>query len=134
LFIPTTTNTTTILRRALATMSTIKPIDLHGAHGPNPQKVRLILSDLDLPHTIHEVSFADVKGPAFTALNPNGRMPAIHDPNNDFTLWESGAILEYITDKYDVDRKLSFEPGSKEAYLAKQWLYFQSTFTSVLVE
>jgi glutathione S-transferase len=52
-------------------------------------------------------------------------MPAIYDPNRDLTLWESGAIIEYLIEVYDQDQKLSFPAGSKEAYLAKQWLYFQ---------
>ena len=55
-------------------------------------------------------------------------MPAIVDPNTDLTLWESGAIIEYLVEKYDKDNKVSFPAGSKEAYLAKQWLYFQGTF------
>jgi len=52
-------------------------------------------------------------------------MPAIHDPNRDLTLWESGAIIEYLIEVYDKKQKLSFPAGSNEAYLAKQWLYFQ---------
>lgn len=43
------------------------------------------------------------------------------------TLWESGAIIEYLVDKYDKDQKISFAPGSAEAYLAKQWIFFQAS-------
>lgn len=93
----------------------------------NPPKVALILSILDVPYDTISVPMAKVKEPEYTAINPNGRVPAIYDPNTDLTLWESGAIVEYLIEKYDVERKFSFAPGSKESYLAKQWLFFQTT-------
>lgn len=45
--------------------------------------------------------------------------------NTDLTLWESGAIIEYLIEKYDTENKLSFPSGSTLTYLAKQWLFFQ---------
>jgi glutathione S-transferase len=106
-------------------MSDLKPIVIYGKHGPNPPKIRMLAEELGLAYDLKEINFADVKGAEFLAINPNGRMPAIYDPNTDLTLWESGAIIEYLIEKYDTERKVSFEPGSKEAYLAKQWLFFQ---------
>ncbi|CBX93478.1 hypothetical protein IAQ61_009172 [Plenodomus lingam] len=106
-------------------MSSIKPIKIYGQHGPNPPKIAMLAKELNLPHEIEPISFPDLKKPEFLAINPNGRMPAIYDPNTDLTLWESGAIIEYLVDRYDEQRKLSFEPGSKETWLARQWLYFQ---------
>lgn len=85
----------------------------------------MLAEEIGLSYELKDVDFADVKKPDFLALNPNGRMPVIQDPNNDLTLWESGAIIEYLVATYDTERKVSFEPGSKEAYLAKQWLFFQ---------
>ncbi|KAK4239907.1 glutathione S-transferase [Achaetomium macrosporum] len=111
----------------MSAQSNIKPIKVYGKGGPNPPKVAMILQELGIPHEIIDIPFSDVKKPEYLAVNPNGRMPAIYDPNTDFTLWESGAILEYIIEKYDKDQKLSFPPGSNEAYLAKQWLFFQTT-------
>ena len=106
-------------------MSSIKPIRIWGQDGPNPPKVAILVEELSLPHEIIPVSFEDVKKPDFLKINPNGRMPAIYDPNTDLTLWESGAIIEYLIEKYDTDRKLSYAPGSNDAYHTKQWLYFQ---------
>ena len=67
------------------------------------------------------------KGPEFTKLNPNGRIPAIVDHgNNDFILWESNAIIEYLTSKYDTEHKLSFPDFENQQYM-RQWLYFQAS-------
>lgn len=67
---------------------------------------------------------ADVKGEAYTKINPNGRTPAIEDPNTGITLWESGAILEYLVDTYDKDNKISYT-SFPEKYHTKQYLHFQ---------
>ncbi|KAK3293727.1 glutathione S-transferase [Chaetomium fimeti] len=108
--------------------SNLQPILLWGRRGPNPPKVTMMLEELNIPYTHIPIDFKDVKNPEYTAINPNGRLPAIRDPNNsDFTLWESGAIVEYLVERYDTDRKLSFAPGTSEAYLAKQWLFFQAS-------
>ncbi|EKM48581.1 uncharacterized protein PHACADRAFT_108699, partial [Phanerochaete carnosa HHB-10118-sp] len=68
------------------------------------------------------------KAPEFTKYNPNGRIPAIIDhSNNDFVVWESNAIIQYIIDKYDKEHKLSIAPGTDEYYTQLQWLYFQAS-------
>lgn len=107
--------------------SQIKPIKVWGQGGPNPPKVAMILSELEIPHEIIAIPFTDVKKPEYVAINPNGRVPAIHDPNTDLTLWESGAIVEYLIERYDTKQKLSFPAGSAESYHAKQWLFFQTS-------
>ncbi|KAH6633858.1 glutathione S-transferase [Chaetomium sp. MPI-SDFR-AT-0129] len=111
----------------MGSRSDMKPIQLWGRKGPNPPKVTMILEELGLPYEHVPIEFKDVKQPEYLAINPNGRLPAIHDPNSGLTLWESGAIIEYLTERYDTDRKLSFEPGTTDAYHTKQWLYFQTT-------
>lgn len=107
--------------------SQLKPIKVWGKGGPNPPKVAIVLEELGLPYEIVPVPFSDVKKPEYLAINPNGRIPAIHDPNTDLTLWESGAILEYLIERYDTTHTLGFPPGSNESYHAKQWLFFQTT-------
>lgn len=66
-----------------------------------------------------------MKKQPFESVNPNGRVPAIEDPNTGITLWESGAILEYLVETYDKQHTISFTPGSQDYFLAKQWLHFQ---------
>lgn len=105
--------------------SPLKPITVWGKSGANPPKVALILEELNLPSDIKNVDYADVKKPDYLAINPNGRIPAIQDPNTGITLWESGAIIEYLVEKYDTEHRVSFAPGTAEAAIAKQWLFFQ---------
>ncbi len=83
------------------------------------------LKELGLPYDIIPIPFSDIKKPEYLAINPNGRLPAIQDPNTGITLWESGAIFEYLLERYDTEHRLSFAPGTPESYHAKQWLYFQ---------
>lgn len=106
-------------------MSELKPIKLWGKVGPNPPKVVILLEELSLPYEVVPMELSNVKTPEFLEINPNGRIPAIYDPNRDLTLWESGAIVEYLVEQYDTDNKLSFLKDSNESYHAKQWLYYQ---------
>ncbi|KAH8776659.1 glutathione S-transferase [Diaporthe sp. PMI_573] len=99
-----------------------KPIIVHTHGGPNPWKVVIVLEELGVPYECRLV--ADVKGEAYTKINPNGRTPAIEDPNTGITLWESGAILEYLVDTYDKDHKISYA-SFPEKYHTKQYLHFQ---------
>lgn len=51
-------------------------------------KVRIVLDELEIPYVNDVLSFADLKKEPYISINPNGRVPAIHDPNTDITLWE----------------------------------------------
>jgi glutathione S-transferase len=104
----------------------LKPITLWGHDsGPNPWKVAMILEELNVPYTLKMIEFPEMKKEAYESINPNGRVPAIEDPNTGITLWESGAIIEYLVETYDKQHNLSFALGSKEYYEAKQWMYYQ---------
>lgn len=71
------------------------------------------------------MDFQDLKKDPYEKVCINGRVPAIEDPNNDnFALWESGAIIQYLIEKYDTEEKLSYKSGN-EKYLLNQWLHFQ---------
>ena len=104
----------------------LKPITLWGHDsGPNAWKVAMILEELNLPYTHKMIEFPDMKKEPYESINPNGRVPSIQDPNTGTTLWESGAIIEYLIETYDKQHKISFAPGSKEYYETKQWLFYQ---------
>jgi glutathione S-transferase len=109
--------------RVAVTMSELKPITVyvHSA-GPNPFKVIIVLEELSVPYT--KIVVDDPKEDWFVAINPNGRVPAIKDPNSNIVLWESGAIMEYLVETYDVDKRLcGASPASK--WEIKQYLHFQ---------
>lgn len=72
----------------------LKPIKVWGQGGANPPKVAVLLEELGLSYEAIPISFADVKKPEYLAINPNGRLPSIYDPNTDITLWESRTIFE----------------------------------------
>ncbi|KAK8117395.1 glutathione transferase [Apiospora kogelbergensis] len=105
-----------------------KPIQVWMAPpGPNPWKVVVILEELQVPYEIKSIRFENIKKKPFTDLNPNGRVPAIVDPNaDDLVVWESGAIITYLCEQYDPEKTLSGRSVSERAHL-NQWLYFQAS-------
>ncbi|KAF3010111.1 hypothetical protein E8E14_000462 [Neopestalotiopsis sp. 37M] len=105
----------------------LKPLKLYvAASGPNSWKVTIILKELGLPYEVKFEDYGVLHQKPFTDVNPNGRAPALYDPNVDITLWESCAINEYLVDKYDTENKLH-HTTSPEKYHEKQYLYFQAS-------
>jgi len=99
-------------------------IELYTAATPNGFKISIALEEMGLEYTVHQLDLAalDQKKPEFLALNPNGRIPAIIDcDNNDFVVFETGAILMYLAEKTG-----QFIPKDlKGYYQVIQWLMFQ---------
>ncbi|MGB5622159.1 MAG: glutathione S-transferase N-terminal domain-containing protein [Gammaproteobacteria bacterium] len=99
-------------------------IELFTAATPNGIKVSIALEELALPYTVHAIDLGSraQKEDWFLAINPNGRIPAIIDhDNNDFAVFESGAILVYLARK--AGRLLG--EGADNESLVMQWLMFQ---------
>jgi len=99
-------------------------IDLYTAPTPNGYKVSITLEELGLPYTVHAIDLAtgEQKRPWFTAINPNGRIPAIVDRSNgDFPVFESGAIMLYLAEQAG---KL-IPADAKGRSRVVQWLMFQ---------
>jgi glutathione S-transferase len=95
--------------------------------GPNPWKVILVLEELKVPYEIQPIRFENIKKKPFIDLNPNGRVPAIVDPNaDDLVLWETGAILTYLVEQYDAHKILSGR-SLQERHHLNQWMYFQAS-------
>ncbi|KAK6197115.1 hypothetical protein LQW54_010910 [Pestalotiopsis sp. IQ-011] len=100
---------------------TVKPIRVWMAPpGPNPWKVVIILEELQVPYEIVSFEFEKIKKKPFIDLNPNGRVPAIEDPNADLVLWEPGAIINYLIDQYDTEHTISYAT-LKEKHQSNQW-------------
>lgn len=99
-------------------------IDLYTAATPNGYKASITLEELELPYTLHVIDLASgtQKEPWFTAINPNGRIPAIVDRgNDDFAVFESGAIMLYLAERAG---KL-IPADEKGRSRVVQWLMFQ---------
>jgi glutathione S-transferase len=58
------------------------------------------------------------------SITPNGRMPAVEDPNTGIKVWESGAIIEYLLEVYDKEGRLSYS-SSPQKYEQNCWKHFQ---------
>lgn len=98
-------------------------IDLYTASTPNGWKASICLEELALPYEVHAIDLrtGQQKEPAFLAINPNGRIPAIVDRETDLAVFESGAILIYLAEK--TGKLMPTEPRGRYATL--QWLMFQ---------
>ena len=99
-------------------------IDLYTAATPNGWKASITLEELELPYEDHaiDLSSGEQKKPWFTAINPNGRIPAIVDRGNgDFAVFESGAIMIYLAEK--AGRLLPTDEKGRSRVM--QWLMFQ---------
>jgi GST-like protein len=102
-------------------------IQLYSVPTPNGVKVSIMLEETGLPYEAHLVSFADdaQKSPEFLSVSPNGKIPAIVDPDGPrgapFALFESGAILLYLAEK--TGQLMPADPVEK--WEAIQWLMFQ---------
>ncbi|WP_027896980.1 glutathione S-transferase family protein [Zestomonas thermotolerans] len=99
-------------------------IELFTAATPNGHKVSIALEELGLPYQVRVLSFdkREQKAPEFLRINPNGRIPAIVDhDNDDFPVFESGAILIYLAEK--TGRLMPSDPKGRSRVI--QWLMFQ---------
>ena len=99
-------------------------IDLYTAATPNGHKVSIALEELELPYMLKliDLTKAEQKQPAFLAICPNGRIPAIVDrAEDDVAVFESGACLMYLAEK--TGRLMPLDAKGRSRVL--QWLMFQ---------
>ncbi len=99
-------------------------IHLYTAATMNGYKPVLFLEEAGVPYDLTFIDFAkkEQKAPDYVKLNPNGRIPTIVDRSNgDFAVFESGAILWYLAEKYG--QFLPTKPKARSETL--QWLMFQ---------
>ena len=80
-------------------------IELHAFNTPNGRKVSIALEEMGLPYKVHVVDITKDQqfDPAFLAISPNNKIPAITDPDGPggapISMFESGAILLYLGEK-----------------------------------
>ncbi len=92
---------------------------------PNSVRVPIMLEELGLPYELHSVNVrqGEQHGEAFLALNPNGKVPVLHNPDTNFTLTESAAIVTHLAEEHE-----RFLPaaGEDRARVFEQ-LFFQAS-------
>lgn len=101
-------------------------LQLYSINSPNGVKVSIKLEETGLPYEPHLVLIGENETwtPEFLSLNPNGKIPAIIDPNGPdgapISLFESGAILTYLADKTGM-----LLPNGARRYETLQWVFWQ---------
>jgi GST-like protein len=102
-------------------------IQLYSTPTPNGVKVSIVLEETGLPYEPHYIDIGKNETwiPEYLALNPNGKIPAIIDPDGPggqpLALFESGAILLYLAEK--TGQLLPSDPARR--YETIQWVFFQ---------
>ncbi len=100
-------------------------IDLYTWGTPNGRKISIMLEETGLPYRVHpiDISKGQQHEAAYLAINPNGKIPALVDPEGPggkpITVFESGAMLIYLAEKTG-----SFLPAEAR-YEVLQWLMWQ---------
>ncbi|KAI5955908.1 URE2 [Candida jiufengensis] len=100
---------------------------------PNGFKVAIILSELNLPFNTIFLDFnnGEQRAPEFVTINPNARVPALIDHYNENTsIWESGAIILYLVQKYIKENNGECSLWSDNLIEQSQinsWLFFQTS-------
>jgi GSH-dependent disulfide-bond oxidoreductase len=97
-------------------------IDLYTWTTPNGRKASICLEEYGFPYTVHAVDIGKDEQftPEFLKISPNNRIPAIVDRDNDFSLFESGAILLYLAEKAG-----KLPSDMKQRYRVTEWLMWQ---------
>lgn len=102
-------------------------LQLYSVPTPNGVKVSIALEEIGLPYEPHAVNIMKNESwtPEFLSLNPNGKIPAIIDPDGPggkpLGLFESGAILLYLAEK--TGKLIPADPAGR--YQTIQWVFFQ---------
>ncbi len=102
-------------------------LQLYSLPTPNGVKVSIMLEEIGLPYEPHAINIMknETFTPEFESLNPNGKIPAIIDPDGPggkpMGLFESGAILVYLAKKTG-----QLIPADEaRAWATIQWVFFQ---------
>jgi GST-like protein len=102
-------------------------IELHTWDTPNGRKISVALEEMGLPYRVKTVNITKDEQfePAFLAISPNNRIPAIVDPDGPdgkpISVFESGAILIHLAEK--TGRFLPRDPRGRVSVL--EWLMWQ---------
>ena len=96
-------------------------IDLYTWPTPNGRKISILLEELNAPYQVHTIDIEKKEQflKEFSRISPSNKIPAIIDQENGQSIFESGAIMIYLTNKYD-----QFIP-KKYYWQTMEWFVFQ---------
>jgi GST-like protein len=96
-------------------------IQLYTWKTPNGKKPAILLEELGVPYKIMPIDLSKHEqfAPEFLKISPNNKIPGLVD--NDVTIFESGAILTYLAEKFE-----KYLPAhGPERYKVLEWTYWQ---------
>ena len=118
-------------------MGSPKPdIVLYTSGTPNGQKASITLEELGLPYTVENIQISKnvQKEEWFLRINPNGRIPAIVDKTPTANgqqrhkrIFESGALMLYLCERYDGTYKISYPYDTDEYWEVVEWLIWMQS-------
>ncbi|KAI0167627.1 glutathione S-transferase [Pestalotiopsis sp. NC0098] len=105
-------------------------LNIYGMGAVNPYKLTIAAEELGVPYNYISLDFAtnEIKSDWYTAINPNGRVPAIvhvKDDGTAVTVFESAACLLYMVSEFDKENKLSYPVGTQDYWTQLSWLSWQ---------
>ncbi|KIJ57350.1 hypothetical protein M422DRAFT_23388 [Sphaerobolus stellatus SS14] len=106
-----------------------KQITLYTAGTPNGYCIPILLEELGISYETRAISFKDKeqKSEWYLKINPNGRIPAIVDhTRDDFAVFETSAILLYLSQHFDKEHKIWYNPMTEPNLHSEelQWIFF----------
>ena len=107
-------------------------ITIYHAPGTRSMRVIWLCEELALPYQVVPVEFTAAyrASPEWRSMNPVGKVPVMRD--GDFKMFESGAMVEYILERYGNGR-LRSTPGTPASGTYLQWSWFaEATFARPL--
>ena len=107
-------------------------VKIYHVQGTGSVRVIWLCEELEIPYEIESIDFSLTfrQSPEWRAKSPTGKVPAMDD--QDFTMFESGAMLQYVLDRYGAGRLMP-TPGSTASALYLQWCWFaEATFARPL--
>ncbi|OKL62266.1 hypothetical protein UA08_02805 [Talaromyces atroroseus] len=105
-------------------------LNIYGIAAVNPYKLTIAAEELGVPYNYISLDLAagETRTEWYTAINPNGRLPAIVHVKEDGTsvsVFESAACLLYIASEFDKEHKISYPHGTEGYWAQLSWLSWQ---------
>lgn len=109
-------------------------LNIYHVKGTRAIRVIWLCEELGVPYEVTVIDMAPTfrNSPEWRKLNPTGKVPAMTD--GDLTMFESGAMVDYVLERYGEGRLIP-KPGTSDSALYHQWSWFaEATFARPLGE